>query len=88
MTLYEALQDIEKGRFIDTGCDYQIIALAKGFYCFTLASGEKIEIRLDGKQGENARRIEREFYSRAGKIYRDRIIKAEYKKGVENVCMK
>lgn len=78
MTLFESLQDIKKGRFIDTGCDYKLIALAKGLYCFTLASGEKIEIRLDGKQGENAVKIEKEFYSRAGKIYRDRITKAEY----------
>lgn len=81
MTLFESLQDIGKGRFIDNGCDYELIALAKGLYCFTLASGEMIEIRLDGKQGENAAKIEKEYYSKAPAIYRKQIIKAEYKKG-------
>jgi len=80
MTLLEALQDIGKGRIIDNGCDYELIALAKGVYTFTLANEQIIKITLDGKQGENARRIDREFYSAANKIYRNRIVKAEYKK--------
>lgn len=61
-TLYDALQDIGKGRFIDTGCDYQIIALAKGFYKITMQNGKQFEITLDGKQGENAWQIEKKFY--------------------------
>ena len=80
MTLLEALQDIGKGRIIDNGCDYELIALAKGVYTFTLANEQIIKITLDGKQGENARRIDREFYNTANKIYRNSIVKAEYKK--------
>lgn len=80
MTLLEALQDIGKGRIIDNGCDYQLIALAKGKYIFTLANDATIEIRLDGKQGDNARKIEKEFYSRTNWIYHNRIKKAEYTK--------
>ena len=62
MTLYEALQDINKGRFVDTGCDFQIVALAKGFY--TIYNGGKVfSISLTGKQGDNARTIEKEYNS-------------------------
>ena len=68
MTLLEALQDIGKGRIIDNGCDYQLIALAKGVYTITIENGRKIEITLDGKQGENARRIEGEFNRITGEI--------------------
>jgi len=80
MTLLEALQDIGKGRIIDNGCDYELIALAKGVYTFTLANEQEVKIILDGKQGENARKIDREFYNTANKIYRNSIVKAEYKK--------
>ena len=68
MTLYEALQDINKGRFINTGCDCSMISLASGRYpittqyCHKLGRAAVISITLTGKQGENARRIEREFY--------------------------
>ena len=81
MTLLEALQDIGKGRIIDNGCSYDLIALAKGIYTFTVRtySEEKsIEIKLDGKQGENARRIESIFYSINKQHYP--IVKAEYRK--------
>ena len=68
MTLYDALQDINRGRFIDTGCDYQMIALAKGrytittCYCHKTGGAAVFSITLTGKQGENAHRIERDFY--------------------------
>jgi len=83
MTLYEALQDIGKGRFVDNGCDYELIALAKGLYTFTVSTHtapyeQVIEIRLDGKQGENAHNLEKEYYSKVSAIYRNSIIKAEY----------
>lgn len=61
-TLYDALQDICKGRFIESGGDIQIIALAKGFYKITMQNGKQFEITLDGKQGENAWQIEKKFY--------------------------
>lgn len=78
MTLYEALQDIGKGRIIDNGCDFELIALAKGRYTFTLADESTIEIIINGRQGENARNLEKEYYSKAPAIYRNHIIKAEY----------
>ena len=78
MTLYEALQDIGKGRFIDNGCNYELIALAKGRYTFTLAYESAIEIIINGRQGENARNLEKEYYSKVSSIYRNSIIKAEY----------
>ena len=79
MTLLEALQDIGKGRIIDNGCSYELIALAKGAYTFTLANGKEISIILNGKQGENAEHIEKDFYNKVSGIDR-RIIKAEYKR--------
>lgn len=78
MTLYEALQDIGKGRIIDNGCDFELIALAKGRYTFTLADESTIEIITDGRQGENARDLEKEYYNKVSSIYRNSIIKAEY----------
>lgn len=78
MTLYESLQDIGKGRFIDNGCNYELIALAKGRYTFTLADESAIEIIVDGRQGENARNLEKEYYSKVYAIYRNSITKAEY----------
>ena len=87
MTLYEALQDIGKGRFIDNGCDEELIAIAKGKYRFYFWLPGKtdngfIEIVLTGKQGENARQIERQFYTvcQACSLYPNGIIKAEYRK--------
>lgn len=67
MTLFEALQDINKGRFVDTGCDYRLLALASGRYtittqyCHKTGGAAVFSITLTGKQGENASRIEREF---------------------------
>lgn len=78
MTLYESLQDKGKGRFIDTGCDYEMIALAKGTYTFTLASGATNSIILSGTQGENARKMEKDFYRWTNGIYHNTITKLEY----------
>ena len=84
MTLLEALQDIGKGRIIDNGCEYELIALAKGAYTFTLANGAQIEIKTAGKQGENAAQLVREYREKAQRIahgaYYNSIIKAEYKR--------
>ena len=83
MTLYEALQDIGKGRFTDNGCDYQIIALAKGRYNFKFwRTGATLEITLAGKPGENARQIERAFYTYCEKnhLLYDEITSADYSK--------
>ena len=84
MTLLESLQDIGKGRIIDNGCEYELIALAKGVYTFTLANGEQIQIKLDGRQGENAAQMLKEYREKAQAIncgaYYNRIIKAEYKR--------
>lgn len=85
MTLYEALQDIGKGRFVDNGCDYELIAIAKGLYTFTVRTytapyEQIIKIRLDGKQGENARDIEKQFYEKVERHCNNRITKAEYKR--------
>lgn len=66
MELYEALQDIGKGRFYDNGCDYTFSALASGVYNFEIYfySGEikPLEIVVNGKPSENAETLEREFY--------------------------
>lgn len=62
MTLYEALQDIGKGRFYDNGCDWDFVALAKGVYTFEFWDAPTFTITLDGKQGDNARMIEKEYY--------------------------
>lgn len=83
MTLYEALQDKGKGRFIDNGCDFEMIALAKGTYTFTVRTDsfpyeKEITIILDGKQGENARKMEKEFYSISGGYYHNKIIALDY----------
>ena len=67
MTLYEALQDIGKGRFYDTGCDWDCVALAKGTYTFEFHDAPTFTITLDGKQGDNARMIEKEFYKHCDK---------------------
>ena len=80
MTIIESLQDIGKGRVIDNGCNYELIALAKGVYTFTISNGEKIEITLTGRQGENAAQIEKEFYRQAKPMHHNAIIKAEYRK--------
>lgn len=85
MTLYEALQDIGKGRFVDNGCDYELIAIAKGLYTFTVSTHtapyeQVIKIRLDGKQGENAREIEMQFSMKVERHCSNRITKAEYKR--------
>ena len=61
MTLYEALQDQGKGRIIDNGCDYDLIALAKGSYTARFYNGKVFNITLTGKQGENDRKIEKEY---------------------------
>lgn len=61
MTLYEALQDIGKGRFYDNGCDWDFVALAKGTYTFEFWDAPTFTITLDGKQGDNARMIEKAF---------------------------
>ena len=81
MTLYEALQDIGKGRIIDNGCDYVMISLAKGRY--TIHNGGKVfSITLTGSQGENARTLEREYNSFCwgSRLDHNRINKIEYKK--------
>ena len=82
MTLYKALQDINKGRFIDNGYNLQLVAIAKGRYIFHLLSGDKFEIELLNKQGENARQIENEFYIfiHINNILYSDIISADYKK--------
>lgn len=83
MTLYEALQDIGKGRFYNNGCDYTFAAVAKGTYFFTFPNDETIEITVDGKQSENAWNLEKEYYKKAYAVnynmYHNRITKAEYK---------
>jgi hypothetical protein len=83
MTLLEALEDIGKGRIIDNGCDYELIALAKGRYIFVIGwIDEILVIDLDGKPGENARKIERtfdEYCEKNHKLY-NCIHHAEYKK--------
>lgn len=85
MTLYEALQDIGKGRFVDNGCDYELIALAKGTYTFIVNTyrtpyEQVVKIRLDGRQGENAHNIERLFSEQVKSFCRNNIIKAEYRR--------
>ncbi len=81
MTLLEALQDIYKGRIIDNGCNYELIALAKGKYKFWLNCFHDVfEITLTGNQGENAATIQREFnkYLIEKRFYYSEIYKAEY----------
>lgn len=81
MTLIEALQDICKGRIIDNGCNYELIALAKGTYKFWINCYRDVfEITLKGKQGENAATIQREFnkYLHEKHFYYSEIYKAEY----------
>jgi len=83
MTLLEALEDIGKGRIIDNGCDYELIALAKGRYTFTFwRTGGKFEIILTGKQGDNARQIQREFFNYCEKnhLLYNEITSADYTK--------
>lgn len=83
MTLLEALEDIGKGRIIDNGCDYELIALAKGRYTFTFwRTGEALEITLTGKQGENAQQIERIFneYCYKNHLSYNEIYSADYTK--------
>lgn len=64
MTLLEALQDIGKGRIIDNGCNYELVALAKGTYKIKNHwHGLETEITLDGKPGENAAAIEKAYYN-------------------------
>lgn len=86
MTLLEALQDIGKGRIIDNGCEYELIALAKGTYTFKNSwYGDEFEITLTGKQGENARQLEKAFYDYIEAHHRsyNSISQAEYKKGAK-----
>ena len=81
MTLIEALQDICKGRIIDNGCNYELVALAKGKYKFWLNCFQDVfEITLTGKQGENAETIQRAFnnYLIEKRFYYSEIYKAEY----------
>lgn len=80
MTLLESLQDIGKGRVIDTGCDYELIALAKGTYHFEFNSFSHLEpltVTLTGKQGENARELKRAYYNH-NRLGGNSITKAEY----------
>ena len=76
MTVLEALEDIGKGRIIDNGCDYELIALAKGTYTFHFSIGETDTITLSGGRGANAHQMR--WYDRNLGINRDKIIKAEY----------
>ena len=81
MTLIEALQDICKGRIIDNGCSYELVALAKGHYKFWVNRFQDVfEITLTGKQGENATTIQREFnkYLDEKHFFYSEIYKAEY----------
>ena len=81
MTLYEALQDICKGRIIESGGSYELVALAKGHYKFWVNCFQNVfEITLTGKQGENAETIQREFYKYLHEkhFYYSEIYKAEY----------
>ena len=84
MTLYEALQDMCKGRIIEVGggCDLQLIALAKGTYIFDFARGDRFEIELTGDQGENAYKLEREYYKYIFENHHsyDEIWRKEYRK--------
>ena len=61
MKLYEALEDIGKGRFKDFDCDRELIALAKGVYTFR-EERKEYSITLDGTPAENAERIQKEYY--------------------------
>lgn len=82
MTLYEALQDAGKGRIVDTGCDYKLIALAKGRYTFTTFTGYTFTLEATGSPAENARQIERQFYAESTKnrfLYNE-IKRMDYKK--------
>ncbi len=82
MTLFEALMDMGKGRFVDTGCDWMLVALAKGTYTFRLYDEDEIIIVLNGTPSENAHRIEKEWYDKLG--WRgNRIIKADYSKTIK-----
>lgn len=63
MTLYQALQDVNKGRIIDNGCNYELIALAKGRYTFELFSGRSITIICNDTPAENARKLENNYYN-------------------------
>ena len=83
MTLLEALEDIGKGRIIDNGCDYELIALAKGTYTFTIGwVDDYFTITLTGKQGENAQEMQRAFYNYVETHYKEYncIHKAEYRR--------
>ena len=83
MTLYDALQDIGKGRFVDTGCDWQMVALAKGMYTISFRyPREPLTITLTGKQGENAADMERAFYNYidANHILYNAVTGIDYKK--------
>ena len=89
MTIIEALQDIGKGRIIDNGCEYELIALAKGKYTFTVRnySGEEkdFSVTLDGRQGENAEMIQclwEAYLRKESPLLHDKIVKAEYRKAV------
>lgn len=83
MTLLEALQDIGKGRIIDNGCEFELIALAKGTYVFkNFWYDDEFEITLTGTQGENAREIQRAFYNYIATNHRiyNSISQAEYRR--------
>ena len=65
MTLYEALEDIGKGRIIEVGggCELYLAALAKGRYTMkNYWHGKEKTVILTGTPGENARTIEKAYY--------------------------
>jgi len=76
MTVLEALSDIGKGRIIDNGCEYELIALAKGTYTFHFSIGVTDSITLSGGRGENAQQMR--WYDRNLGSRHNSIVKAEY----------
>ena len=81
MTLFEALQDMGKGRIIDTGCDYELIALARGVYTFHFwETGEDLVITLSETPAENARAIKKQFSAYCRQNHVEHVTKATYHK--------
>ena len=83
MTVLEALQDIGKGRIIDNGCNYELIAIAKGRYTFHFwENGQDLIITLAGTPAENAAAIQAQFsaYCKEKRVSEQGITRANYTK--------
>ena len=81
MTLFEALQDIGKGRIADVHGTYELIALARGVYTFHFwETGEDLVITLSETPAENAIAIKKQFSAYCRQNHVEHVTRSSYHK--------